>query len=315
MMFVVVLASLTCCAVGAPLPWWQESSLANAKSMALTMDREAKRYFSYSEGHIAESEKVLQMYFEYSRNPLVKTIYETGFNGGHSSAIFLTANPTARVISFDIGQHPYTQGNAGVLRGLYGERFQVVWGDSRNSIPYMQRMMPQLRCDLFSVDGSHSFEGALGDLLNFHRMASCRNWILMDDAGWRSVNRAWQTAKDLGIVTQLECFADTHGALNYPFIDTPDNRTAFDNGARQLKELEQQIIRAAQIGGGGGGWAGKNATACSGQQNGTACSQQTQQTAEGERDTARGGLPPSYDATCRWFAERPVSTRTLVRPV
>ena len=56
-------------------------------------------------------------------------------------------------------------------------------------------------------------------------MANCRNWVLMDDAGWNSTNTAWQKAKDENIITQVECFADLQPTPNYQFMDFPDNRS------------------------------------------------------------------------------------------
>jgi len=75
------------------------------------------------------------------------------------------------------------------------------------------------------VDGDHSTEGTYQDLKNFREMANCRNWVLMDDAGWNSTNTAWQMAKDENIITQVECFADLQPQPNYQFMDFPDNRS------------------------------------------------------------------------------------------
>ena len=47
----------------------------------------------------------------------------------------------------------------------------------------------------------------------------------MDDAGWNSTNTAWQMAKNDGILTQVECFADMAPTPNYQFMDFPDNRS------------------------------------------------------------------------------------------
>lgn len=205
--------------------WWDVSSLENAQSLALFFDRESRRHFVYREGHITSSSKALSMYYEIARSPLVNTICEVGFNAGHSTAIFLNANPKAQILSFDIGQFDYTIKQAELATELFGDRFHITWGDSRESIPTFREMHPEVQCDLISVDGDHSTEGTLADLENFHKMATCRNWVLMDDAGWNSTNTAWQMAKDKGILTQVECFADMAPAPNYQFMDFPDNRS------------------------------------------------------------------------------------------
>ncbi len=55
------------------------------------------RHFAYREGHVAKSDLAMEMYYEMARQPNIRTICETGFNAGHSSAIFLVANPQARI--------------------------------------------------------------------------------------------------------------------------------------------------------------------------------------------------------------------------
>lgn len=205
--------------------WWEESSLENAKSLALYFDREARRYFVYTEGNIASSEKAMAMYYHVARGPTVKTICEVGFNAGHSAALFLNANPEAKVIAFDIGQFPYTLGNLQLMKDLFGDRFEYILGPSETSVPEFHRQRPEVQCDIISVDGDHSTEGTFSDLANFKPLASCRNWVLMDDAGWNSTNQAWQNSKDAGFLTQLECFADLNPRPDFQFIDFPLNRS------------------------------------------------------------------------------------------
>jgi len=205
--------------------WWEESSPENAKSLALYFDREARRYFVYTEGNIASSEKAFSMYFHVARGPTVKNICEVGFNAGHSAAVFMNANPEAHMYSFDIGQFPYTRGNAVLMKELFPDRFEFILGSSTESVPTFHQVRPDVKCDVISVDGDHSTEGTFADLKNFREMASCRNWVLMDDAGWNSTNSAWQRAKDEGIITQVECFADMNPHPDYQFMDFPNNRS------------------------------------------------------------------------------------------
>lgn len=51
-------------------------------------------------------------------------------------------------------------------------------GPSQESIPEFHRLHPEVKCDIFSVDGDHSTEGTYEDLKNFRSMATCRNWVL-----------------------------------------------------------------------------------------------------------------------------------------
>merc|ERR1719382_2153061 len=223
-------------------PWWEESSPENAKSLALYFDREARRYFVYTEGNIASSDKALSMYFHVARGPTVKNICEVGFNAGHSAAVFLNANPEANMYSFDIGQFPYTRGNAALMKDLFPDRFEYIEGPSAEAVPLFHQDRPDVKCDVISVDGDHSMEGTFADLANFRQLASCRNWVLMDDAGWSSTNTAWQRAKDEGIITQVECFVDMNPRPDYQFMDFPDNRS-WCLGFFNVGDMDEQCPR------------------------------------------------------------------------
>ena len=82
-----------------------------------------KRHMEYREGHIASSDKQLRHYFEVARAPFVKSICETGFNAGHSAAVFLNANPRATVLSFDLGQFEYTLSTLKLMKEMFKDRW------------------------------------------------------------------------------------------------------------------------------------------------------------------------------------------------
>merc|ERR1712232_887975 len=179
---------------------------------------------------MGRSEAILRVYRGQHRLkreglPNVKNVCEVGFHGGHSAAIYMNANPEATLYSFDIAQFSYTRGNLELMKQLFPTRFEYIVGPSEVTVPEFHQLNPDLRCDVISVDGDHSTEGTLNDLRNFRKMASCRNWVLMDDAGWNSTNSAWQRAKDEGILTQVECFVDMNPRPDYQFMDFPNNRS------------------------------------------------------------------------------------------
>ncbi|KAF4678580.1 hypothetical protein FOZ63_031033 [Perkinsus olseni] len=205
--------------------WWRVSTLDNAKSLALMFDRESRRHFMYREGNIAKSDYQLEMFFEVARSPWINTICETGFNAGHSAAVFLIANPSARLITFDLGQFEYTMHNLRLAAQLFPDRFEYVLGDSYYALPDIIDKYPDLRCDLVFVDGSHTAEGAYNDIKNFHKIANCRNWLLADDTGFKEVNTAWQRAKDEGLVIQYTCLVDLEPTSHWQYLQKPENRS------------------------------------------------------------------------------------------
>ena len=65
--------------------------------------------FVLVEGFSAQEPPEVAAYIEMAQDESVHTICETGFNAGHSSLIWLLANPTAKVYSFDLGEHDYSR--------------------------------------------------------------------------------------------------------------------------------------------------------------------------------------------------------------
>src|SRR5258708_40338955 len=70
-----------------------------------------RRLFFRGYFHLEGSASLEELFYlaELTRRRNAKLIAETGFNAGFSSFAFLSANPDARVTSFDIGTHVYTK--------------------------------------------------------------------------------------------------------------------------------------------------------------------------------------------------------------
>lgn len=216
---------LACCLDGSRVfgqsaaPWWTISDEKNALSLALHMDREKDRHFSPWEDHNAlSSDKFAVSLFEYARSPTVNNICEVGFHAGHSAAIMLNASPKARVISFDILQYPYSRNNAAMLKDLFGDRFEVFWGPSQFVVPQFMEVNIDVLCDMFVIDGEHTLDSVYTDLVNFQKMSSCRNWVIMDDAEGDGTSAAWQRAKDDGIISEIRCLADEHPTWHWELM-------------------------------------------------------------------------------------------------
>ena len=90
------------------------------------------------------------------------------------------AAPYAQVISFDLGDMPWSRAADSAIRQAY-PRFQgVVFGDSLKTIPRHKRHEKPLRCDAVFVDGSKYFEGRFASLVDL-RAASADNAIVFMD--------------------------------------------------------------------------------------------------------------------------------------
>jgi hypothetical protein len=120
-------------------------------------------------------------YFSYASLPWVQTICEIGFAGGHSSVVYRTANPTAKLYSFDnMGKRDLSNAALGALQSKGGD-ITLTEGDSTVQVPRFVGWHPDVYCDVISVDGAHDRHFPDVDLHNFKYLANDPNIVLIDD--------------------------------------------------------------------------------------------------------------------------------------
>lgn len=111
----------------------------------------------------------------------IEYVYEIGLNGGHSACLIINQLPELKkFVSFDINWHPYTPHAASYIQSVLGDRFEFVAGDSRQTVPVYISNQNQL-ADLIYIDGNHSYEGALQDILNMHSASHPNTILWIDD--------------------------------------------------------------------------------------------------------------------------------------
>ena len=110
-----------------------------------------------------------------------QTALEIGVNAGHSSMLFLNANPNLHLLCFDMCYHKYTQPCVEYLASKYSVTF--VPGDSRNTT----FRVPGEKYDLIHVDGGHSKELAFKDIINTRYVAHEKTLLIIDDADYTQI--------------------------------------------------------------------------------------------------------------------------------
>ena len=151
----------------------------------------------YGEGHSGELVVERQLYYRLAQMSHVKRICEIGFNKGHSTSLWLLANPTAEVVMFELKHSSWVKkgieflhsGKAAELglRNVSG-RLRIVFGNSAITVRAIARLEPSLKCDLLSVDGNHEHFGALQDVVDMHALANPdRHVAVIDDTNCMAV--------------------------------------------------------------------------------------------------------------------------------
>jgi len=122
-------------------------------------------------------------------NPHIKLVLEIGFNTGFSANAILSARSDVKVISVDIGVHPYIPHCKAALDKHYPDRHALLIGDSKEVIPRLS-----ITPDLIFIDGDHAEPGPLIDARNCLAISAPHTILIMDDTtltmGWAGVLQA-----------------------------------------------------------------------------------------------------------------------------
>ena len=120
-------------------------------------------------------------------NNNINNVMEIGFNAGFSSLLMLLSNPNIKITCFDLGEHKYTQLCYEKLKETFGERINLIIGDSRETLKEINNVV----YDLIHIDGGHSTEVAESDIINSYRLSKQRTILIMDDYNFPNLHELW----------------------------------------------------------------------------------------------------------------------------
>lgn len=169
-------------------------------------------------GHLTIEPKVYTAFANLG-NECVTTICEIGFNAGHSALRWLWAAPQANVIMFDLWEKEYNEKAEEYIRSprndhLKPNRLKIIKGNSLLTVRQFHADHPLTKCNIISVDGGHSYEVALKDILNMHFLADKNFHILFVDdtncdAYW-CVDKSTQEAMRMGVIRRLDGWSEAN---------------------------------------------------------------------------------------------------------
>eukprot|EP00438_Fugacium_kawagutii_P021758 Skav204653 [mRNA] locus=scaffold949:124646:125077:- [translate_table: standard] len=126
----------------------------------------------------------------------------------------LSASPEASMVSFDLMSKSYTPAGHRLVRLAFPRRHILIEGPSNVSISRFLlgnlRRGRKIFCDLIFIDGGHTEEEALSDLLHMSMLATNRALLVMDDVGCESnfcqgPTKAWKSFAEAGRIEELGC--------------------------------------------------------------------------------------------------------------
>lgn len=120
-----------------------------------------------------------------------KNIMEIGFNAGHSTLLFLLANPEAKVTCFDLCSHAYTPPAFDYLSRSFPGRLEMFAGDSNVSVADFHDSYPGRHFDLIHIDGGHRLDVAHRDFINCRKLATEDSIVIFDDVDILNIGKLW----------------------------------------------------------------------------------------------------------------------------
>lgn len=183
-----------------------------------------------TEGSTIRFHGKLELFQSLADDERVETICEVGFNVGHSTASWLSANPRASVLAFDVSRYMYTAAAINAMGEVFpGRVVTLIEGDSKQSVPNFIELLRHssrnqiedplsIQCNLIFIDGAHDLEGALTDIFNLMPLANATyHRIIIDDmhvpevkeATDTAINHNWMRVHELREVNRTLCnYAD-----------------------------------------------------------------------------------------------------------
>jgi len=119
-------------------------------------------------------------------NKNIKYTMEIGFNAGFSTLLTLISNPNIHITCFDLGEHKYTIPCYEKLKETFGDRLNLIIGDSTQTIKDVNDTF-----DIIHIDGGHSVKVALCDIINSHRLSRQGTILIMDDYDFPELHPLW----------------------------------------------------------------------------------------------------------------------------
>jgi len=171
-----------------------------------------KNKISILEGNSLQSEE--QEKYLKSLEGNFKNILEIGFNAGHSSELFLENFKNAKVTSVDLGYWYYCKFGYEFLKNKYPGRIEVHFEDSIKALKGYSKLNKNNIYDLIYIDGNHTYQYALNDILNCKKFSDQSTILLLDDvvqdpAFRTEANKAptevWNKLKEEGVISEIEC--------------------------------------------------------------------------------------------------------------
>lgn len=101
---------------------------------------------------------------------------ELGFDAGAGAAYLLGLNDNLKLVSCDLGRAPYTDACLSQIKTWFGDRVELVRGDSTVTVPALERKV----YGFIFINGGKDYDTVTADIANCAELADRDTWLVID---------------------------------------------------------------------------------------------------------------------------------------
>ena len=146
------------------------------------------QHTAYNDTYINKAKNICNIVL----NSNIKNIIEVGFNAGFSTLLMLITNPDVKITCIDLGTHTYTSKCYNRMKEEFGDRINLIIGDSIEVLP-----MVNDKYDLIHIDGGISHDLLINDTIHAYRLAHKGTIIMMNNINMHMLWHRFKTSLKL----------------------------------------------------------------------------------------------------------------------
>ena len=163
-------------------------------------------------------------------------ILEIGFNAGHSTLLFLLANPLCKVTCFDLCTHSYVLPSFRYLEDHFPGQLRMFQGNSNHKVAEFHIYNPGKKFDVLHIDGGHGLNVAHTDFINCRNLTHSQSVVIWDDVDINQLKFLWGQYIACGFVKPFEMLSTPMYAHAFAEFSNMDRSIPHD--ARQLADRQ-----------------------------------------------------------------------------
>lgn len=146
------------------------------------------QHTAYNDTYINKAKNICSIVL----NKNITNVLEIGFNAGFSALLMLLSNENLKITCVDICTHTYTSKCYERMKEIFGDRINLVIGDSMTVLPNINE-----KFDIIHVDGGNTHELLINDTIHAYKLSQKGTIIIMNNLNMHMLWHKFKTSYNL----------------------------------------------------------------------------------------------------------------------